>query len=198
MAERRSVPAWFGWLVDGGPGVAFIAAYLATRDFRLATWVIVIGSIVALVTGLIVERRIRPIPAITGGLSVVFGGGSLLLHDPEIIKMKMTIVDGLLGAALFIGLALKKNPLKMALGGTFELTDHAWGVLAIRYGLFWWVCAIANEVVRRTQSEHTWVIFRGVALAVAVLFALAQTPFLMKHNRPGVDAEPPPPPDPGI
>ena len=198
MAERRSLPAWFGYAVDGAPGVAFIAVYLVTRDFRLATWVIVVASLIALAASLIAERRIRPIPAITSALAVVFGGGSLLLHDPQIIKMKMTIVDGLLGAALFVGLALNKNPLKMALGGTFQLSDGAWRTLAIRYGLFWWICAIANEVVRRTQSDHTWVIFRGAALGVAVVFALAQTPFLMKHNRAGGEPEAPPPPDLGI
>ena len=55
--------------------------------------------------------------------------------------MKMTIVDGLLGAALFIGLAMGKNPLKALLGSAFELPDRAWKVLAIRYGLFWWACA---------------------------------------------------------
>ena len=198
MAERRSVPAWFGWTVDGAPGVAFIAVYLVTRDFRLATWVIMVGSLIAFAVSLIAERRIRPIPAITSLLTVVFGGGSLLLHDPQIIKMKMTIVDGLLGAALLAGLAINKNPLKMALGGTFQLSDRAWRTLAVRYALFWWVCAIANEAVRRTQSDHTWVIFRGAALGVAVVFALAQTPFLMKHNRADGPPEILPPPDPGI
>jgi len=105
----------------------------------------------------------------------------------------MSIVDGLLGAALFVGLAIGRNPLKLILGSTFELTDKAWATLAIRYGVFWWACAIANEVVRRTQSDHTWVLFRGGALAAAVIFALAQTPFILKHNALATDADAPPP-----
>ncbi len=126
---------------------------------------------------------------------MVFGGWSLFLRDFNIIKMKMTIVDTLLGVGLFIGFALKRNPLKMVLGATFALSDHAWTVLAMRYGAFWLVSAAANEIVRRTQSDHTWVIFRGAALGVAVVFALAQTPFLLKHARQPGEAEPPPPPD---
>jgi intracellular septation protein len=81
----------------------------------------------------------------------------------------------------------------LLLGATFRLTDRAWATLAIRYGLFWWACAAANEVVRRTQSEHTWVLFRGGALAAAVVFAVAQAPFLLKHNALGDEAEAPPP-----
>jgi intracellular septation protein len=198
MAERRPLPAWFGWAVDGAPGVAFIITYLATRDTRLSTWVIVIGSLLALAASLIIERKVRPILAVTAGLAVVFGGWSLFLRDFNIIKMKMTIVDTLLGLGLFAGLAMKKNPLKMVLGATFALSDHAWTILAMRYGAFWLLSAAANEIVRRTQSDHTWVIFRGAALGVAVVFALAQTPFLLKHARQEGETELPPPPDLGV
>jgi hypothetical protein len=96
------------------------------------------------------------------------------------------------------GLAFKKNPLKMILGGSFHLSDRAWAVLAVRYGLFWWACAIANEVVRRTQSDIVWGYFRVAVIVVAVIFALAQTPFLLKHNQPPEAAGVPEPPDPGF
>ena len=152
-----------------------------------------VAALIALAASFIVERRLRPLPTTTGVLAVVFGGASLLLRSADILKMKMTIVDGLLGAALFVGLAIKKNPLKLILGASFNLSDRAWATLAVRYGLFWWACAVANEVVRRTQSDHTWVLFRGGALAAAVLFALAQAPFLLKHNAVGDKADAPPP-----
>ncbi len=179
----RPAPTWLKGAIDGGPALPWLATLILTHDFRLATWVLVIGSAVALATSLIVFRRVAPIPAVSGGLALVFGGASLVLHRNDIIQMKMTIVDGLLGAALFIGLALRKNPLKALLGGAFDLPDQAWRVLAIRYGLFWWACAIANEVVRRTLTTHDWGIFRVAIMVAALVFALAQTPFLLKHNR---------------
>ncbi len=197
MAEPRKNPPWVRMVVDGAPAVAFIGAYLVTRDFRLATWCVVVGSALALVVNLITERRLAPLPAVSGALALIFGGLSLALHNNDFIKMKMTIVDGLLGLVLFVGLALGKNPLKAILGGAFNLPDRAWRTLAIRYGLFWWACAIANEWVRRTQSDHVFVYFRGSVLALAVIFAIAQTPFLLKHSL----QQPPPtpePPDPGF
>jgi intracellular septation protein len=184
--------------VDGAPAVLFLIVLLVTRNFPLATWFVVGGSAFALALGLIVERRVAPLPAFSGTLGLVFGGASLILHRADILQMKMTIVDGILGAVLFGGLAMKKNPLKALLGGAFDLPDQAWKVLAIRYGLFWWGCAIANEVIRRTQSAETWAVFRVVVLVAAVVFALAQTPFLLKHNRAGATADIPEPPESGL
>jgi intracellular septation protein len=184
--------------VDAAPAVLFLAVLLTTRNFPLATWFVVGGSALALAVGLIVERRLAPLPAFSGVLGLVFGSASLILHRADILQMKMTIVDGILGAVLFAGLAMKKNPLKALLGGAFDLPDRAWRVLAIRYGLFWWACAIANEVVRRTQSAVTWGAFRVVVIVAAVVFALAQTPFLLKHNRAGAAADLPEPPESGL
>ena len=198
MADRSRATSWVRMTVDGAPAVLFLIVLLATRNFALATWFVVGGSAFALALGLLVERRLAPLPAFSGTLGLVFGGASLVLHDPAILQMKMTIVDGILGAVLFGGLALGKNPLKALLGGAFDLPDRAWKVLAIRYGVFWWACAIANEVVRRTQSAETWGVFRVVVLVVAVVFALAQTPFLMKHNRAGRAADIPDPPESGL
>ncbi|MEO7027576.1 MAG: septation protein IspZ [Caulobacteraceae bacterium] len=185
-------------IVDGAPAVVFLAVLLITRDFRLATWFVVGGAVLALIVSLTIERRVRPLPAITAAMALVFGGASLLLRRADILQMKMTIVDGLLGAALFGGLLLKRNPLKAILGGAFQLSDRAWMILAVRYGVFWWASALANEFIRRTQSQETWAAFRVAALVAAVVFALAQTPFLMKHNLPPEEATMPEPPETGL
>ncbi len=198
MADAPPKLSWLRHAVDGAPAIVFLIVLLVTRNFPLATWFVVGGSAVALAVGLIVERRLAPLPAFSGVLALVFGGASLLLHRADILQMKMTIVDGILGAVLFGGLAMRKNPLKALLGGAFDLPDRAWKILAIRYGVFWWGCAVANEVVRRTQSAESWAIFRVVVLVGAVVFALAQTPFLMKHNRIVGASDLPEPPESGL
>ena len=198
MSDRAPPPPWFRYAVDGVPAVAFLVVLLATRDFRLATWVVVGGAVFALVASLLVERRIAPLPAITGALALGFGIWSLVMHDPRILQMKMTIVDGLLGAALFGGMLIGRNPLKMILGGAFDMPEHAWRMLAIRYGLFWWLCAIANEIVRHTQSQQTWAWFRTAVMVAAAVFAVAQTPFILKHARTPQPHPTPEPPDPGF
>ncbi len=191
------MPAWLRHSFEAGPAVVFLVVLLATHDFRLATWFIVGGAALALSASLLVERKIAPIPAVTGVMALVFGGLSLALHRNDILQMKMTIVDGFLGAALFVGVAIGKNPLKMLLAGAVSLPDQAWTTLAVRYGVFWWACALANEYVRHTQSAETWAVFRVAAIAAAFVFALGQMPFLLKHGA-GEETEPPEPPDPGF
>jgi intracellular septation protein len=198
MADKRPPPVWIRYAVDGAPAVAFLAVLLITHDFALATWFVVGGSVLALATGLIVERRIAPVPAFSGGLALLFGGASLWLHRADILQMKMTIVDGVLGAVLFGGLVMKKNPLKALLGGAFDLPDSAWRTLAVRYGLFWWGCGIANELVRRNLSAVIWGEFRLAVMIAAVVFALAQTPFIMRHNRIDRTGKVPEPPESGL
>jgi intracellular septation protein len=195
--ENQAMPA-IRQLSYAAPAVGFLAVLLITKDFSHATWVMIALSVIALALGLILERRIAPIPAFSCAMALVFGGLSLAFHRADLLQMKMSIVDGALGAVLFAGLAMKRNPLKRLLGSTMQLPDEAWRVLTIRYGLFFWASAIANEIIRRTQTAEVWATFRVVAIVVAVLFGAAQFPLLKKYWRDDEPAPTPEPPEPGF
>jgi intracellular septation protein len=197
MAEAK-VSSVLIQLANAAPTVGFLAALLITHDFPKASWVMIALSALALTLSLILERRIAPIPAFSGVMALVFGGLSIALHRSDLLQMKMSIVDGALGAALFGGLALKRNPLKKLLGGAMSLPDQAWRVLTIRYGLFFWASAIANEIVRRTQTPEVWATFRVAAIVAAVVFGAAQFPLLRKYWREPGPGEAPEPPEPGF
>ncbi|HUZ14295.1 MAG TPA: septation protein IspZ [Caulobacteraceae bacterium] len=195
VAAQERPAHWVRHLANAAPAVGFLATLLVTHDFRKATWALIALSVAALGLCLAVERRIAPIPAVSGVAALGFGGLSLALHRNDLLQMKMTIVDAIFGAALFGGLVLRRNPLKRLLGAALQLPDHAWRVLTIRYGLFFWASAIANEIVRRTQSAEVWATFRVAAIAAAVVFGAAQFPFLKRY---WTEAETPDPPEPGF
>ncbi len=184
--------------VDYAAPIAFLAALLITHNFQTATWVLVVGSFTALAIGFAVERRLAPLPLFAGLSALVFGGLTLIFHDPKFVKMKLTFVDSALAVGLIGGLMAGRNPLKSLLGDAFHLEDSAWRVLTIRYALFFAACAAANEAVWRTQSDARWGIFRLVVLGAAVLFSLAQTPFLLKHGAFADEVKATEPPDPGF
>ena len=173
-AQPKSAAVWLQ-LADATPTLALLIVIFATGDLMKASWVTVILSALALALGLAVERKVRPIPAFSGVMAVVFGGLALVLHRGDLLQMKMTIVDGLLAAVLFVGVAIKRNPLKLLLGGSLSLPDDAWRVLTIRYGLFFWASAIANEIIRRTQTAEVWATFRVVVSSVAKSLFSAKT-----------------------
>lgn len=191
-ATRRK---WVRYFVDYSAPVAFAAVYfLGGRDFMRATAAIVITSVLALVVGLVVERRLAPLPLFVGLMGAVFGGLTLVFHDPRIMKVKPTVLNGLLGGVLLGGLLLRKNPLKALLGQALVLPDEVWRKLMLRFGLFYWVLAVLNEVVWRTQTEATWVAFRSFGLQIlTVAFTFAQLPLLMRYMK--AEDLPPPPPE---
>ncbi|WP_333587875.1 inner membrane-spanning protein YciB [Phenylobacterium sp.] len=179
------------FIVDYGGLVAFLVGFFGFtgRDLVAATWWLVAGSAVALVVGLVVERRIAPIPAVSGGAALVFGGLTLVFHDETFVKIKPTIMNALFGAALLGGLALGKSPLKMLIGASLPLPDEAWRKLTLNYGLYFFATAILNEIVWRTQTNEVWVLFRTPGLMIlGLVFSLAQAPLMMRYMR---KAEPP-------
>jgi intracellular septation protein len=191
--------AWIRVAVDYAAPIAFVSTILITKNFQLATWVLVGASAFALLVGWIAERRLAPLPLMAGGAAVIFGSLTLIFNDSAFVKMKLTIVNTVLAIVLLGGLKLGKNPLKSLLGETLKLPDAAWRTLTVRYALFFLVCAGVNEYVWRTQSDANWGIFRLGLLGAALVFSLTQTPFLMKHMI-NPDSEPtaPTPPDPGF
>ena len=184
------------FVVDYGGLLAFLAGFFLTaRDLIAATWWLVAGSALALVIGLVFERRIAPIPAISGGAALFFGGLTLIFQDEMFVKIKPTIMNLIFGAGLLGGLAMGKSPLKMMLGTALQLPDAAWRKLTFNYGLYFIAIAVLNEVVWRTQSNEVWVLFRMPGLMIlGLVFSFSQVPLMMRHAK---TDDPPPPPSPG-
>ena len=190
MALPAKYAVWIRSAVDYGGLLAFLGALLLTRDFQRATWVLMGASLAALALGLIVERRLAPMPLLTGSAALVFGTLTLVFHDKSFVKMKLTFVDGFLTILLFGGYLLKRNPLKALMGSNLALPDEAWRTLSVRYAIFFLLSAVANEIVWRTQTDARWAIFRLADFGAALVFSVAQAPYLMKHMAPHTDAVP--------
>ncbi|MES2035480.1 MAG: septation protein IspZ [Pseudomonadota bacterium] len=199
MAASKNT-RWVRTAVDYGAPIAFAVTFFGFgRDMLLATGVLVGASVLALLVGWIVERRIAPLPLIAGIFALVFGGLTLIFHDPSFVKMKLTFQNAAFAAALLGGVLLRKNPLKLLLGDSLKMDDGPWRTLTIRYGLYFVAVAVANEVVWRTQSDDFWVGFRIAVLPLAIVFSLTQVPFMMKHlQQPDDEGAAPEPPDPGV
>lgn len=195
-AVETKRPQWIRQAVDFGALIAFMAAYFITRDMIKATWVLVIASAIALTVGFVLERRLAPMPLITGGFALVFGALTILTDDDLFVKLKLTVQNGLLAAVLLGSIPLKKSPFKALLGSAMKVTDEAWRTLTLRYGLYFLAVAIANEVFRSPAAvtaiwstlnlgtpdpNGVWTGFRGVLWIAASIFGLCQVPLIMKN-----------------
>ncbi|MFC0634146.1 inner membrane-spanning protein YciB [Brevundimonas balnearis] len=193
--------------VDFGALLAFLAAYVINRFGRgldgqealvQATWVLVAASAVALIVGWLVERRLAPLPLLSGGFALIFGGLTLLFNDPTLLKVKLSIQNGLLAAVLLGSLPFRRYPFKYLLESAFRLTEAGWRGLTLRYGLYFAAVAVVNEIVWRTQSDDVWVSFRGGLWLASAAFGIWQVVYIMKHMIKDDDAPAPENPDTGL
>jgi intracellular septation protein len=192
-APQRA-PKWVHYLIDYGGLAAWLLTLVITRSAITSSWVIVGASVLALAVGLVVERRVAPMPLVTAVLGLIFGGLTLFFHDERFIKVKPTILYTLFGLFLITGAMRGKNPLKVLMGDAFHLPDPVVRTLTLRYALFFFALAVANEVVWRTQTTLFWGFFKFPGVPIVIfLFAMSQAPLMMKHM-PDEDAKAEPPP----
>ena len=154
-----------------------------------ATSVLMVSVVIALTVSFAATGRLPIVPLVTAVLAVAFGGLTLYLQDTTFIKMKVTVIYSLFGAALFIGLAMNRLFLPFIFNNAMALTERGWRLLTVRWGAFFFALAILNEIVWRTQSNDVWVAFKfpGIFIILA-LFMLSQAPFIMRHQLDGENA----------
>jgi intracellular septation protein len=173
--------------LDLGPLLVFFASFKLLGIFG-ATGAFMVAVLVALAIGWWLERRLSPMPLLTAVLVLIFGGLTLYLRNDIFIKMKPTVLYSCFGLILLGGLAMRRLFIKYLFAAAFELDETGWRKLTWRWGLFFIALAVANEAVWRSTSTATWVSFKVWGLlSLVLLFALAQTPLLMKHQLAGED-----------
>ena len=167
--------------LDIGPLLLFF--FVNTRwGIFAATGAFMAATIVSIAITYTLARRIPTMPLVSAAVVRVFGGLTLYLQDETFIKLKPTIIYSLFAVLLLGGLLMGRSLLALVLDSMFQLTDEGWRKLTVRWGLFFVAMAILNEIVWRSVSTDTWVAFKTFAiLPITILFALAQTPLLMRH-----------------
>ena len=179
---RKALNPIAKFALELGPLALFFIVYGRLGIFA-ATGVLMAGVLVTLVVSYAMLRRIPIMPLVTAAVVLIFGSLTLLFHDETLIKIKPTALYILFGAALFVGLWLKKPLLKILFDGAIHVTEEGWRKLTWRWAFFFFALAILNEIVWRTQTTDLWVKFKTFGfLPLTLLFAFAQAPLIMKYE----------------
>jgi intracellular septation protein len=179
------------WLaINYGPLAIFGGTY-AFFGFFAATGAFMVAALVALGAEYWREKRVAPMPLITAVLVVVLGGLTLYTRNPTFLKMKPTALYAFFGIALLAGAAFDRLFIKYAMGQFLEIAEAGWRALTYRWGFFFLGLAVLNEIVWRNFSTSVWVYFKVFGVVpLFFLFALAQTPLILKHeNKPEPEEE---------
>lgn len=170
--------------IEAGPLVVFFIAN-SRWGIITGTGVFMVATIFSLAASWSLLRRIPVLPLATAVFVLFFGGLTIILNDDFFIKIKPTVVNTLFGAILLGGVALNRLLMKPLLGTVLELTDEGWRKLSIRWGLFFFVLAILNEIVWRNVSTDMWVNFKVFGIMpLTILFSFSQVPLLNRYRPP--------------
>jgi intracellular septation protein len=178
-AELR--PQLLKMALELGPLVVFFIANARADIFTGTAWFM--GAMVlSLILAWVLLKKIAIMPVVTGVVVLIFGGLTLWLRDDTFIKMKPTIVNLLFGGTLLGGLVFGQSLLRYVFGDVYKLKPKGWTILTWRWGVFFFVLAVLNEVVWRTQTTDFWVAFKVWAtMPLTVIFAASQLPVLTKY-----------------
>ena len=179
-------------VLELGPLVVFFIVNGRADIFVATAWFM--GAMaVSLLASWLILRKIAVMPLVTGVVVLVFGGLTLWLQDDTFIKMKPTITNLLFSSVLLGGLLFGQSLLKYVFGDVYKLLPRGWFLLTLRWGLFFLVLAVANEILWRNFSTDVWVAFKvwGI-MPLTIVFSVLQLPTLTKYAPPSEPAHLPP------
>lgn len=176
----NSRPSLFHWLV----GPILPESLPADKVGMLtSTAVLMIAVLVTVIVSWARTGRMPVVPVVTAVMVLVFGSLTLWLQDKTFIEIKLTIVYCLLGGALLGAMAFGKLILPLVLDIAIHLDEAGWRSLTLRWGVFFFGLAGLNEILRHYLTWDQWVAFKSFGvLPLTILFALAQTPLIMRHE----------------
>jgi intracellular septation protein len=172
-------------LFDFLPVIAFFVAYKLT-DIYVATGVIIVAVVAQTAIQWFRHRKVSTMALISGGLVLVFGGLTLLIHDKAFIQWKVTVVNWLFATAFiasrFIG---ERTVIERLLGENLTLDRTLWRRLNWAWALFFLAIGAVNLYVAYNFREEVWVNFKlfGV-LGLTLAFAVGQGVWLASKVAP--------------
>jgi intracellular septation protein len=177
----------FNWAIEIGSIIVF---WLGFHQHGLMTGIAwsLTATVVVLVLGILVQRRLAWFPIAMSCSFLGFGGHSLATLSPVAFMFQHTLYYGVGGILLTVGLIQKKSFLKPLFDNLFAVTDKGWLILARRWTGMFYALAIGNEFVWRTLSESAWAHYKiGMTLSITA-FGLYQLTVTRRERLPNASA----------
>ncbi len=178
------------FLFDFFPLIAFYAAYQIYKSYQddgdaifVATAAIIVATIIQVAFNWFKHHKIEKMHVITVVLVTLFGGLTLILHDPIFIKWKVSIVNWLFGGVFlgsqFIG---EKTIAERMLSNAIDVPGKIWLRLNFSWAVFFIALGFLNIYVFKYYDEETWVGFKVYGmLGLTFIFVVLQGIYLSKY-----------------
>lgn len=156
-----------------------------------ATAVAIVASLCQVVYTRIRHKKFELIQVVACVMILVFGGMTLILHNPIFLKWKPTMINWIL-AVIFIGAQLfyKKSLLEHLLKNKVTAEKKVWYTLNTMWIIFFIFVGAVNLFVAYHFDTDTWVNFKVFGmLGLTLVFGIIQAIYLAKHAKTPIPAE---------
>ena len=156
-------------LLDFLPLVVFFVFY-KLYDIFVASGALIVATALALVASWLLYRKLEKMTIVTFVLVAVFGTLTLVFHNDEFIKWKVTVIYTLFAAALLYSqFWMKQTLIQSMLGKELTLPQPAWRRLNVAWAIFFLACGLANIYVAFWLPQAVWVNFKVFGLTILTL-----------------------------
>src|SRR3569623_491581 len=121
-----------------------------------ATLLFMVAMVLSVALSWLFLHRVAVMPVGTAIVVLVFGALTFYFHDTPFAKMKPTVINALFGTVLLVGLAYGQSLLRYVFGEVYKLKPAGWTILTIRWAIFYFVLAVANELFWRILGDGVW------------------------------------------
>lgn len=168
-------------LLDFIPLIIFFALF-KFYDIYIATGALIVATAAQIGITYLVYKKLEKIQLITFALVTVFGGMTIVLHDADFIKWKVTILYVVFALGLTISHLMGRSAIKSMLGKELVLPDAVWAKINWAWVLFFAVCAVINIYVAYRLPLDVWVNFKVFGLLIATfVYTLLTGIYIYKH-----------------
>lgn len=169
-------------LLDFFPIILFFAAF-KLYDIFVATGVMIVATVLQVSYTWLRYKKVESMQLVTLALVLVLGGATILLHDEQLIKWKLSIVEWLFGIAFiasqFIG---EKTFYERMMSKVLELPAAIARRMNALWGCFFLTVGFVNLYVMFHFNTEQWVYFKTFGVPGAMLvFIVLQMVYLYKY-----------------
>ncbi len=105
---------------------------------------------------------------------LLFSIPSIATGENTYFQISDTIIDGGFALLLLGSWYFRFLILKYLFGRIFAITDEAWRILSLRWGILFLILAVVNEYIRLVHSEDIWAAYKLLSTVGIMLFGCYQ------------------------
>jgi intracellular septation protein len=163
--------------------LVFFFVFLTKYDIFVGVQALMIAATLCFLLVLILYRKLDKVELISYLMVMVFGGFTLYMRDPNIIKWKVTIINFLFASALLVSqFFFKKNLLQTMLGKEIQLEISIWNKLNLLWIFFFILCGTISLGATYYMTDDFFWIFKVFILpSASLLLSLISGIYIYKN-----------------